>query len=55
VFGNKVKAFQKKLDEHKATLISPIPSPDINAPSPSPDCDIELPDDNETKCNSKFY
>jgi hypothetical protein len=54
VFGNKVKAFQKKLDEHKATLISPIPSPDINAPSPSPDCDIELPDDNETKCNNSI-
>lgn len=43
-----MKAFQKKLDEHKATLTSPIPSPDINAPSPSPDSDIELPDDNDS-------
>ncbi|KAJ3650238.1 hypothetical protein Zmor_021936 [Zophobas morio] len=49
VFGNKVKAFQRKLEEHKSTLTSPVPSPDINAPSPSPDCDIDLPDDNEIK------
>ncbi|KAJ8975873.1 hypothetical protein NQ317_015206 [Molorchus minor] len=44
MFGTRVKTFQKKLDEHKSTLSSPIPSPDINAPSPSPDSDIELPD-----------
>ncbi|EFA07354.2 hypothetical protein TcasGA2_TC015954 [Tribolium castaneum] len=52
VFGNKVKAFQKKLEEHMLTLSSPVPSPDVNAPSPSPDCDIELPDDNEMKNNN---
>lgn len=53
MFGNKVKAFQKHLEEHKATLNSPVPSPDINAPSPSPDCDIELPDDSDINSNSK--
>lgn len=31
------------MDELLPTLVSPIPSPDINAPSPSPDSDIELP------------
>ncbi|CAH1979687.1 unnamed protein product [Acanthoscelides obtectus] len=45
MFGTRVKTFQRKLDEHKATLTSPIPSPDINAPSPSPDSDIDLPDE----------
>lgn len=34
---------KKKLDELLPTLVSPIPSPDVNAPSPSPDSDIELP------------
>ncbi|KAK9877444.1 hypothetical protein WA026_018554 [Henosepilachna vigintioctopunctata] len=43
-FGTRVKTFQKKLDEHKANLVSPIPSPDINAPSPNSDSDIDLPD-----------
>ncbi|XP_043278204.1 uncharacterized protein [Venturia canescens] len=42
-FGSRVKNLKKKLDELLPTLISPIPSPDINAPSPSPDSDIELP------------
>ncbi|KAJ8925437.1 hypothetical protein NQ315_009270 [Exocentrus adspersus] len=49
MFGTRVKTFQKKLDEHKSTLTSPIPSPDINAPSPSPDSDIELPGEAENK------
>lgn len=49
MFGTRVKTFQKKLDEHKATLSSPIPSPDINAPSPSPDSDIDLPGDTDSK------
>ncbi|XP_044744501.1 regulation of nuclear pre-mRNA domain-containing protein 2 isoform X2 [Coccinella septempunctata] len=43
-YGTRVKTFQKKLEEHKATLASPIPSPDVNAPSPTSDTDIELPD-----------
>lgn len=35
-------------------LASPLPSPDINAPSPSPDSDIELPEEshiNQTLIN----
>ena len=49
-FGSRVKNLKKKLDELLPTLISPIPSPDVNAPSPSPDSDIELPgDDNQTQ------
>lgn len=48
MFGTRVKTFQKKLEEHKATLISPIPSPDINAPSPTSDSDIELPEENQS-------
>lgn len=47
-FGSRVKNLKKKLDELLPTLISPIPSPDVNAPSPSPDSDIELPDDQTT-------
>lgn len=43
-YGTRVKTFKKKLEEHKATLSSPIPSPDINAPSPTSDSDIEFPD-----------
>lgn len=38
-FAIRVKTLKKKLDELKPNLISPIPSPDINAPSPSPDSD----------------
>lgn len=49
MFGTRVKTFQKKLEEHKTTLSSPIPSPDINAPSPSPDSDIDLPGEIEGK------
>lgn len=44
-FGSRVKNLKKKLDELLPTLVSPIPSPDVNAPSPSPDSDIELPGD----------
>ncbi|XP_012276168.1 uncharacterized protein LOC105697431 isoform X2 [Orussus abietinus] len=44
-FGSRVKNLKKKLDELLPTLISPIPSPDINAPSPSPDSDLDLPGD----------
>ncbi|XP_023311502.1 histone-lysine N-methyltransferase 2D [Anoplophora glabripennis] len=52
MFGTRVKTFQKKLEEHKTTLSSPLPSPDINAPSPSPDSDIELPGETEGKVPS---
>ncbi|CAH1114005.1 unnamed protein product [Psylliodes chrysocephalus] len=45
MFGTRVKTFQRKLEEHKQTLSSPVPSPDINAPSPSPDSDIDLPEE----------
>lgn len=45
MFGTRVKTFQKKLEEHKQTLTSPVPSPDINAPSPTSDTDIDLPDE----------
>lgn len=44
-FGQRVKVFQKKLEERMDQLPSPIPSPDINAPSPSPEEDLDLPDD----------
>lgn len=39
------------MDELLPTLVSPIPSPDINAPSPSPDSDIELPGDEHLGMN----
>ncbi|XP_057656389.1 regulation of nuclear pre-mRNA domain-containing protein 2 [Diorhabda carinulata] len=45
MFGTRVKTFQRKLEEHKETLTSPIPSPDVNAPSPSPDSDLDLPEE----------
>ncbi|XP_012262702.2 uncharacterized protein LOC105689903 isoform X1 [Athalia rosae] len=50
-FGSRVKNLKKKLDELLPTLVSPIPSPDINAPSPSPDSDIELPGDDHLGMN----
>ncbi|KAF5283881.1 hypothetical protein FQA39_LY04701 [Lamprigera yunnana] len=42
-FSTRVKTLKRKLDEKLPTLSSPIPSPDINAPSPSSDSEIELP------------
>lgn len=36
---------KKKLDELSTSLPSPIPSPDINAPSPEPDNEFVLPDE----------
>lgn len=43
-FGNRIKTMKRKLDELTKTLPSPIPSPDINAPSPGPaDNDFVLP------------
>ncbi|KAI4493930.1 hypothetical protein M0804_002106 [Polistes exclamans] len=50
-FGSRVKNLKKKLDELLPTLVSPIPSPDVNAPSPSPDSDIELPGDENQATN----
>ncbi|CAG9854262.1 unnamed protein product [Phyllotreta striolata] len=49
MFGTRVKTFQRKLEEHRESLNSPIPSPDINAPSPSPDSDIDLPEEPNIK------
>lgn len=43
-FGNRIKTMKRRLDELVKTLPSPIPSPDINAPSPGPaDNDFVLP------------
>ncbi|CAG9820424.1 unnamed protein product [Phaedon cochleariae] len=53
MFGTRVKTFQRKLEEHKETLSSPVPSPDVNAPSPSPDSDIDLPDEAVTEITSQ--
>jgi len=37
---------KRKLDETIPNLSSPIPSPDVNAPSPERDADLQLPDEN---------
>lgn len=43
-FGNRIKTMKRRLDELVKTLPSPMPSPDINAPSPGPaDNDFMLP------------
>lgn len=43
-YGNSIKTMKRKLEELTRTLPSPIPSPDINAPSPGPaDNDLFLP------------
>lgn len=43
-YGNSIKTMKRKLEELTKTLPSPIPSPDINAPSPGPaDNDFVLP------------
>lgn len=42
-FGNRIKTMKRKLEELAKSLPSPIPSPDINAPSPGPDNDLVLP------------
>lgn len=44
---------KKRLDELLPTLVSPLPSPDVNAPSPSPDSDIELPGDEAQSVNNQ--
>ncbi|XP_030239706.1 histone-lysine N-methyltransferase SETD1B isoform X1 [Drosophila navojoa] len=47
-FGTRIKIVKRKLDEVIPTLSSPIPSPDINAPSPERDADLQLPDENNS-------
>lgn len=43
-YGNRIKTMKRRLEELTKTLPSPIPSPDINAPSPGPaDNDFVLP------------
>lgn len=43
-FGKRIMTMKRKLDEMMNALPSPIPSPDINAPSPGPtDVDFVLP------------
>lgn len=62
-FGSRIKLVKKKLDEITPNLPSPIPSPDINAPSPERDADLQLPDEQNTismvsstsKFDLKFY
>ncbi|KAL1512929.1 hypothetical protein ABEB36_002429 [Hypothenemus hampei] len=50
-FGQRLKTIQKRLEEKISILPSPVPSPDINAPSPGPEEDLELPDEDSV---SKF-
>ncbi|KAK5649068.1 hypothetical protein RI129_003960 [Pyrocoelia pectoralis] len=42
-FAARVKTLKKKLDEKIPSLASPVPSPDVNAPSPSSESEIDLP------------
>lgn len=43
-YGNIIKTMKRRLEDLTKTLPSPIPSPDINAPSPGPaDNDFVLP------------
>lgn len=42
-FGDRIKLIQTEINTKASGLPSPIPSPDINAPSPEPDNDFELP------------
>ncbi|ALC39556.1 CG15160 [Drosophila busckii] len=53
-FGTRIKIVKRKLDEVIPTLSSPIPSPDINAPSPERDADLQLPDENSPLGESIF-
>lgn len=43
-YGNSIKIMKRRLEDLSKTLPSPIPSPDINAPSPGPaDNEFDLP------------
>lgn len=54
-FGNRIKAMKRKLEELTKNLPSPIPSPDVNAPSPGPaDNDFVLPGEKEFDPVSSF-
>nr|CAD7431088.1 unnamed protein product [Timema monikensis] len=57
-FGSRVKLLKRRLDEIIPTLkdSSPVPSPDINAPSPSPSggSDFELPGEELLKGDEQF-
>lgn len=44
-FGDRIKSIQTELNQKINNLPSPIPSPDINAPSPEADNDFDLPGD----------
>lgn len=56
-FGNRIKTMKRKLDEMIRSLPSPIPSPDINAPSPGPaDNDFVLPGEKKFEnVNKKLF
>lgn len=55
-YGNSIKTMKRRLEELTKTLPSPIPSPDINAPSPGPaDNDFVLPGEkNFNQVSSQF-
>ncbi|KAH8262332.1 hypothetical protein KR038_005806 [Drosophila bunnanda] len=54
-FGTRIKIVKRKLDETIPTLASPIPSPDINAPSPERDADLQLPEENNTPLGMNLF
>lgn len=55
-YGNSIKTMKRKLEELSKTLPSPIPSPDINAPSPGPaDNDFVLPGEKNFSQVSTLY
>ncbi|XP_070074079.1 regulation of nuclear pre-mRNA domain-containing protein 2 isoform X2 [Drosophila takahashii] len=53
-FGTRIKIVKRKLDETIPNLASPIPSPDVNAPSPERDADLQLPDENNLPIQNLF-
>ncbi|KAM8716751.1 hypothetical protein ACLKA7_003598 [Drosophila subpalustris] len=54
-FGTRIKIVKRKLDEVIPTLSSPIPSPDINAPSPERDADLQLPDETNSPLGLNLF
>ncbi|KAH8324576.1 hypothetical protein KR074_011877 [Drosophila pseudoananassae] len=54
-FGTRIKIVKRKLDETIPTLASPIPSPDINAPSPERDADLQLPEENNSSLGMSLF
>lgn len=53
-FHNRIKTMKRKVDELSTTLPSPLPSPDINAPSPEPDNDFGLVLDGKMDMDGSF-